>query len=113
MNIEPILKAKAIDKMFHIYYEKALENLEQYCIHYKIIGGKGETPRYSQLFIEEREDGKFVLQLQSTITNIFYNVCDFNHEYDDVHFFRKNSWDTWKKIRTKYLIKNHPTIDPY
>ncbi len=112
-NLKSILESNGVDPRFETYYKQALEQLEVYCNTFKLMGTERETPRYSQLFLEENDKG-YILKLKSTVSNVYYDVCEFIEETDfDEFYFNDNSWATWKEIRTQYLLENHPTINAY
>jgi hypothetical protein len=94
--------------------QKLLDALEHWCISYKLIGSKGETPRYSQVLNDLDEyDGK-LFYLKSTVSRIRYSLNLTKEE--SIALLQMDTykrWAWWKEIRTKHLIDNHPTINPY
>ncbi len=111
-NLRSILEENGVDLSLETYYQQALELLEVYCNTFKMIGTQNETPRYSQLFLEKNDNG-YVLKLKSTVSRVYYNVCNIEDDDELFYLFTDNSWATWKQIRTQYLIDNHPTINAY
>ncbi len=91
--------------------EKMIEQLDLWCGMYKIIGSKGETPRYSQILRSGFGlDGDY--QLKSTISGVCYKL-ELTKEEERALDEHEDTWAWWKSIRTEYLKENHPTISPY
>lgn len=82
---------------------------------FKIIGTPNETPRYSQIYGNSDIYGLSTeFRLQSTQTELFYDVDLTEEETKIINIVHENLelWNAWKKFRTEFLIKNHPTIKP-
>tara|TARA_R100000951_G_scaffold81310_1_gene69051 strand:- start:265 stop:612 length:348 start_codon:yes stop_codon:yes gene_type:complete len=113
-NLRSILEENGVDLRLETYYQQALEQLEVYCNTFKLMGTQNETPRYSQLFLEDNDDDNgYALKLKSTVSRVYYNVCEFEDDDKLFYLFTRDSWATWKQIRTQYLLENHPTINAY
>ena len=89
---------------------KAIAALDLWACHFKVIGSRDETPRYAQLMVDDNG----VFALRSTQKKLFYDLhlTDAENEFLTHMDFQKR-WNTWKEIRTAYLLENHPTISVY
>ena len=109
---------KEEEKLLQSAKEKMLDALHIWAITYKVVGSPSETPRFSQILrsdFGENEDRPFYLK--STVSGIKYKLDLTPDEYkvvlDKQQRLDYELWDWWKIARTEYLIKHHPTINPY
>jgi len=94
---------------------KALKALDQWANHFMLIGnGKDETPRWAQLLPRRygEFEGEFVLK--STQKDLYYELDLTPAEQRYLSLMDTNErWNQWREIRTKHLIENYKTINPY
>jgi len=94
---------------------KALKALDQWTNHFMIIGnGKDETPRWAQLLPRRygEFEGEFVLK--STQKDLYYELDLTPAEQRYLSLMNTDErWNQWREIRTKHLIENYKTINPY
>lgn len=90
---------------------KGIESLETWCNTFKLIGTPQETPRYSQIRVNDNNE----VLLYSTIKNGFeIKLFDVEErEADKIELNTAEIWQYWKELRTNHLLNNHPTIDAY
>lgn len=86
--------------------EQLEEELEYYCMMFKLIGTRKETPRWFNFGGFDVETKR--LFIKSTQTDLGFYVST---PFDKVE--SREFWQQFKRFRTDYLIKHHPTIDPY
>ncbi len=92
---------------------KALEALDQWANTFMVIGSRDETPRYSQL-MNRYDDLEGGWVLKSTQRNLFYHLDLTPEEHEALTLMNPDErWNQWRKIRTKHLIENYKTINPY
>jgi hypothetical protein len=96
-----------------IIKEKIQSALEKWCVAYKVIGVGFESPRWSQILSKESDEYRYTLQ--STVSHIWYEIgltAEEEKVIDNMQD-KQELWNWYKKLRTEYLINNHPTINPY
>ena len=95
------------------YKEEILKAFEKNCLMFKMIGSEGETPRYFNYGgYEDR-----VLTFASTQNSkLFFKILisvEDNREVERIlNHGNEEIWEWFKRLRTNYLIDNHPTIEP-
>lgn len=98
--------------MLEKYKELIHEKLQEQCIVFCTIGSSVESPRWINIRDHIEEDGKYLLKFQSTqTTRIFFHIEVSKEDYESSQ--EPFIWDEFKKIRTKYLEDNFPTINIY
>jgi len=88
------------------------EKMHEICKNFVLIGTPRETPRYFNLNdYEEENNNSFTIEIMSTqVYGLGFKVSTpINYPYIDFDKF----WQQFKEYRTKFLLKNYPTINAY
>lgn len=88
------------------------EKLNEHCNMFKIIGTPNDTPRYYNFKNYNSETN--ILKVGSTQNNgLFFEIdcTKFKNEYQYILLDMAIFWEQFKKFRTDFLNKNHPTIN--
>ena len=88
------------------------QEMHRVCKTFMLTGTPRETPRYLNLKdYEETDNNSFVIEIMSTIVYElgFQISTPENYPYIDFDKF----WEQFKEYRTKFLLKNYPTIKAY
>jgi hypothetical protein len=81
------------------------EKMHEICKNFVLIGTPRETPRYYNY--QDLENN--ILTIGSTQKNNLFFKIKTNFEFIEVNQF----WQQFKDYRTKFLLKNYPTINAY
>jgi hypothetical protein len=86
------------------------EKMHELCFLFMTIGTPGETPRYYNFRHFDRDTK--TLTIGSTQKRSLYFTIDLSTT--NINFiFSNDFWQQFKEYRTKFLLENYKTINPY
>lgn len=106
---------KTVTEMLESLREDFLQQLENQCNVFKVMGTREESPRWFQYRVDKNENGKLYighsqcnymfikLDITAFTEDEQFILCQTRHQCDVYEFFKELKYD--------YLRNNQPTID--
>ena len=93
------------------------KKMHEVCNIFMLIGTPRETPRYYNLafktFKLERKNNDFIYIGSTQNSNLFFKIKVKENYFENLRLETNEFWQQFKDYRTKFLLKNYPTINAY